>query len=234
MKRLTFQYIIYMKRKTNLLIAACMALSPTLMGTDAAAQTFEKLFEWAPDCYADINDDGKQEYFLYGKWRTLAGEELCSLPDGMGINAMTCSMFYITANPVPGFASAANNFYKTGGDVFFMKDGKYVITKAYEGDDALMGATWADINLDGRMDVLYWKNEGMGSNVIYVPYVKMLCADGTFVDQPLEVVTDMDELQGGNGCNRRQRHFLGEQQLFLLGFLLGQGCQLPCGTHERG
>ena len=56
-----------MKRKTNLLIAACMALSPALTGTGAAAQTFEKLFEWAPDSYADINDDGKQEYFLYGK-----------------------------------------------------------------------------------------------------------------------------------------------------------------------
>lgn len=42
-----------------------MALSPTLMGTEAAAQTFEKLFEWAPDSYADINDDGKQEYFRH-------------------------------------------------------------------------------------------------------------------------------------------------------------------------
>ena len=47
-----------MKRKTNLLIAACMALSPALTGTGAATQTFEKLFEWAPDSYADINDDG--------------------------------------------------------------------------------------------------------------------------------------------------------------------------------
>ena len=85
-----------------------------------------------------------------------------------------------------------------------------------------------------NMDVLYWKNEAINQGYVYVPYVKMLCADGTFVDQPLEVVTDMDELQGDNGCNRRQRHFLGEQQLFLLGFLLGQGCQLPGRADERG
>ena len=218
-----------MKRKTNLLIAACMALSPTLMGTDAAAQTFEKLFEWAPDCYADINDDGKQEYFLYGKWRTLAGEELCSLPDGMGVNMMVCSMFYITANPVPGFASAANNFYKTGGDVFYMKDGKYVITKAYEGDDALMGATWADINLDGRMDVLYWKNEAINQGYVYVPYVKMLCADGTFVDQPLEVVTDMDELQGAMDATGGNGTFSVSNNSSFSGFCSGKGASFPVG-----
>ena len=229
MKRLTLQYIIYMKRKTNLLIAACMALSPALTGTEAAAQTFEKLFEWAPDYYADINDDGKQEYFLYGKWRTLAGEELCSLPDGMGVNMMVCSMFYITANPVPGFASAANNFYKTGGDVFYMKDGKYVITKAYEGDDALMGATWADINLDGRMDVLYWKNEAINKGYVYVPYVKMLCADGTFVDQPLEVVTDMDELQGAMDATGGNGTFSVSNNSSFSAFCSGKGASFPVG-----
>ncbi len=218
-----------MKRKTNLLIAACMALSPALTGTGAAAQTFEKLFEWAPDCYADINDDGKQEYFLYGKWRTLAGEELYSMPDGMGVNMMTCSMFYITANPVPGFASAANNYYKTGGDVFYMKDGKYVITKAYEGDDALMGATWADINLDGRMDVLYWKNEAINKGYVYVPYVKMLCADGTFVDQPLEVVTDMDELQGAMDATGGNGTFSVSNNSSFSGFSSGKGASFPVG-----
>lgn len=216
-------------KKSIFLIVASLALAPISFGNKAIAQTFEKLFEWAPDCYADINDDGKQEYFLNGKWRTLAGEELYSLPDGMGVNMMVCSMFYITANPVPGFASAANNFYKTGGDVFYMKDGKYVITKAYEGDDALMGATWADINLDGRMDVLYWKNEAINKGYVYVPYVKMLCADGTFVDQPLEVVTDMDELQeamdatGGNGT------FSVNNNSPFSGFSSGKGASFPVG-----
>ena len=216
-------------KKSIFLIVASLALAPISFGNKAIAQTFEKLFEWAPDYYADINDDGRQEYFLNGKWRTLAGEVLYSLPDGMGINAMTCSMFYITANPVPGFASAANNFYKTGGDVFYMKDGKYVITKAYEGDDALMGATWADINLDGRMDVLYWKNEAINKGYVYVPYVKMLCADGTFVDQPLEVVTDMDELQeamdatGGNGT------FSVNNNSPFSGFSSGKGASFPVG-----
>lgn len=216
-------------KKSIFLIVASLALAPISFGNKAIAQTFEKLFEWAPDYYADINDDGKQEYFLYGKWRTLAGEELCSLPDGMGINAMTCSMFYITANPVPGFASAANNYYKTGGDVFYMKDGKYVITKAYEGDDALMGATWADINLDGRMDVLYWKNEAINTGYVYVPYVKMLCADGTFVDQPLEVVTDMDELQGAMDATGGNGTFSVSNNSSFSGFCSGKGASFPVG-----
>lgn len=216
-------------KKSIFLIVASLALAPISFGNKAIAQTFEKLFEWAPDCYADINDDGKQEYFLNGKWRTLAGEELYSLPDGMGVNMMVCSMFYITANPVPGFASAANNFYKTGGDVFYMKDGKYVITKAYEGDDALMGATWADINLDGRMDVLYWKNEAINKGYVYVPYVKMLCADGTFVDQPLEVVTDMDELQGAMDATGGNGTFSVSNNSSFSGFCSGKGVSFPVG-----
>ena len=216
-------------KKSIFLILASLALAPISFGNKAIAQTFEKLFEWAPDYYADINDDGRQEYFLNGKWRTLAGEVLYSLPDGMGVNAMVCSMFYITANPVPGFASAANNYYKTGGDVFYMKDGKYVITKAYEGDDALMGATWADINLDGRMDVLYWKNEAINKGYVYVPYVKMLCADGTFVDQPLEVVTDMDELQGAMDATGGNGTFSVSNNASFSGFCSGKGVSFPVG-----
>ena len=216
-------------KKSILLIVASLALAPISFGNKAIAQTFEKLFEWAPYYYADINDDGKQEYFLYGKWSTLAGEALYSLPDGMDVNMMTCSMFYITANPVPGFATAANEFYKTGGDVFYMKDGKYVITKAYEGDDALMGATWADINLDGRMDVLYWKNEAINQGYVYVPYVKMLCADGTFVDQPLEVVTDMDELQGAMDATGGNGTFSVSNNSSFSGFCSGKGVSFPVG-----
>lgn len=216
-------------KKSIFLIVASLALAPISFGNKAIAQTFEKLFEWAPYYYADINDDGKQEYFLYGKWSTLAGEALYSLPDGMDVNFMTCSMFYITANPVPGFASAANNFYKTGGDVFYMTDGKYVITKAYEGDDALMGATWADINLDGRMDVLYWKNEAINKGYVYVPYVKMLCADGTFVDQPLEVVTDMDELQGAMDATGGNGTFSVSNNSSFSGFSSGKGVSFPVG-----
>ena len=216
-------------KKSIFLIVASLALAPISFGNKAIAQTFEKLFEWAPYYYADINDDGKQEYFLYGTWRTLAGEALYSLPDGMDVNFMTCSMFYITANPVPGFASAANNYYKTGGDVFYMKDGKYVITKAYEGDEALMGATWADINLDGRMDVLYWKNEAINKGYVYVPYVKMLCADGTFVDQPLEVVTDMDELQGAMDATGGNGTFSVSNNSSFSAFCSGKGASFPVG-----
>lgn len=226
-------------KKSIFLIVASLALAPIAFGNKAIAQTFEKLFEgdsYVPYLYADINDDGKQEYILYGKWRTLAGKELYSFPEGSAI--WPNAMLYLTANPVPGFVITTNDYEDIRGDVIFIKDGKYVISnvysKAYNGESSLFGATWADINLDGRMDMLYWKKERFGNTTIYYPYVKMMCADGTFVEKPLELVTDMDELQGGNGCNRRQRHFLGEQQRFLLGIQLGQGCQLTCWKYKRG
>lgn len=151
-------------KKSIFLIVARLALAPISFGNKAIAQTFEKLFEgdsYVPYLYADINDDGKQEYVLYGKWRTLAGKELYSFPEGSAI--WPSAMLYLTANPVPGFVITTNDYEDIRGDVIFIKDGKYVISnvysKAYNGESSLFGATWADINLDGRMDMLYWKKE---------------------------------------------------------------------------
>ena len=109
-----------------------MALAPISFGNKAIAQTFEKLFEgdsYVPYLYADINDDGKQEYVLYGKWRTLAGKELYSFPEGSAI--WPSAMLYLTANPVPGFVITANDYEDIRGDVIFIKDGKYVISNVY-------------------------------------------------------------------------------------------------------
>ena len=52
-------------KKSIFLIVASLALAPISFGNKAIAQTFEKLFEgdsYVPCLYADINDDGKQEY----------------------------------------------------------------------------------------------------------------------------------------------------------------------------
>ena len=92
-----------------------------------------------------------------------------------------------------------------------------------------MGATWADINLDGRMDVLYWKNEAINKGYVYVPYVKMLCADGTFVDQPLEVVTDMDELQGAMDATGGNGTFSVSNNSSFSAFCSGKGASFPVG-----
>lgn len=212
-----------------------MALAPISFGNKAIAQTFEKLFEgdsYVPYLYADINDDGKQEYVLYGKWRTLAGKELYSFPEGSAI--WPSAMLYLTANPVPGFVITTNDYEDIRGDVIFIKDGKYVISnvysKAYNGESSLFGATWADINLDGRMDMLYWKKERFGNTTIYYPYVKMMCADGTFVEKPLELVTDMDELQGAMDATGGNGTFSVSNNASFSGFSSGKGASLPVGN----
>ena len=222
-------------KKSIFLIVASLALSPISFGNKAIAQTFEKLFEgdsYVPYLYADINDDGKQEYVLYGKWRTLAGKELYSFPEGSAI--WPSAMLYLTANPVPGFVITANDYEDVHGDVIFIKDGKYVISnvysKAYNGESSLFGATWADINLDGRMDMLYWKKERFGNTTIYYPYVKMMCADGTFVEKPLELVTDMDELQGAMDATGGNGTFSVSNNASFSGFCSGKGASLPVGN----
>lgn len=222
-------------KKSIFLIVASLALAPISFGNKAIAQTFEKLFEgdsYVPYLYADINDDGKQEYVLYGKWRTLAGKELYSFPEGSAI--WPNAMLYLTANPVPGFFITANDYEDIRGDVIFIKDGKYVISnvysKAYNGESSLFGATWADINLDGRMDMLYWKKERFGNTTIYYPYVKMMCADGTFVEKPLELVTDMDELQGAMDATGGNGTFSVSNNASFSGFSSGKGASLPVGN----
>ena len=222
-------------KKSIFLIVASLALAPISFGNKAIAQTFEKLFEgdsYVPYLYADINDDGKQEYVLYGKWRTLAGKELYSFPEGSAI--WPSAMLYLTANPVPGFVITANDYEDIRGDVIFINDGKYVISnvysKAYNGESSLFGATWADINLDGRMDMLYWKKERFGNTTIYYPYVKMMCADGTFVEKPLELVTDMDELQGAMDATGGNGTFSVSNNASFSGFSSGKGASLPVGN----
>ena len=218
-------------KKSIFLIVASLALAPISFGNKAIAQTFEKLFEgdsYVPYLYADINDDGKQEYVLYGKWRTLAGKELYSFPEGSAI--WPSAMLYLTANPVPGFVITANDYEDIRGDVIFIKDGKYVISNVYSKAYNGFGATWADINLDGRMDMLYWKKERFGNTTIYYPYVKMMCADGTFVEKPLELVTDMDELQGAMDATGGNGTFSVSNNASFSGFSSGKGASLPVGN----
>lgn len=220
-------------KKSIFLIVASLALAPISFGNKAIAQTFEKLFEgdsYVPYLYADINDDGKQEYVLYGKWRTLAGKELYSFPDGSRI--WPSAMLYLTANPVPGFV-IDGDYFNPNGDAIFIKDGKYVISNIYSNahpGDAFLGATWADINLDGRMDMLYWKSERFGNTTIYYPYVKMMCSDGTFVEKPLELVTDMDELQGAMDATGGNGTFSVSNNVSFSGFSSGKGASLPVGN----
>lgn len=105
----------------------------------------------------------------------------------------------LNAEPYSGFA-----FYGVDssikGKVLIPRNGSYVY---HEFDmKNTTGATWADVNLDGLEDLLYWDN----SDGTYRPYFKLQKKDGTFMTQPVPVVTDPEELKSaqyamaGNGA----------------------------------
>ena len=199
-------------RKLTLLVSAGLAVLSSMLGTKAWGQTFEELpikpyVVFTPKV-ADVNGDGKLEIFAEGEgnnlvaptyvWQTLTGGTLLSI----GAAAGDMDVQYVNAQPVPGLVRNLSSFdsYASCHDAYIMRGGKYEYVDALLGmeqfDTQLKGVAWADFNLDGRADLLYWKRTG-GLNV---PYVMMQRADGTFVSRPFEVVTDPDELQGAMGA----------------------------------
>ncbi len=199
-------------RKSTFTFLVCLALPPWGPQTVEAqtAPTFEHVFTGRdmPGFFADVDNDGKLEYYWSdgssAQWRSLTGQQVVGMPN-VGLSTYNWSMQQLNANPMPSFTTFQRNSYDNFGDLLIYRDG-------YQHDGSLhpmqncIGGTWADINLDGRMDMLFWQNEsGSYRGKRYVPYVMMQRADGTFVKQPFRVVTDPDELRGalyaagGNG-----------------------------------
>lgn len=58
----------------------------------------------------------------------------------------------------------------------------------------------------------------------------MMCADGTFVEKPLELVTDMDELQGAMDATGGNGTFSVSNNASFSGFSSGKGASLPVGN----
>ena len=170
-----------------------------------------------PTFYDDVNNDGKLEY-LWTKytsisdknemqWLSIDGSlvmDLKTIKDN-GIIASNIivsrdlKLQKLNAEPYSGFA-----FYGVDssikGKVLIPRNGSYVY---HEFDmKNTTGATWADVNLDGLEDLLYWDN----SDGTYRPYFKLQKKDGTFMTQPVPVVTDPEELKSaqyamaGNGA----------------------------------
>lgn len=154
-----------------------------------------------------MNNDGKLEYLFYGsdkmQWYSIDGSlvmDLNAIKDASNIanNSRDLKLQKLNAEPYSGFYGVA--YSSTKGKVLIPRNGSYVY---HEFDmKNTTGATWADVNLDGLEDLLYWDN----SDGTYRPYFKLQKKDGTFTTQPVPVVTDPEELKSaqyamaGNGA----------------------------------
>lgn len=115
-------------------------------------------------------------------------------------NSRDLKLQKLNAEPYSGFAFYGVDYSSTKSKMLIPRNGSYVY---HEFDmKNTTGATWADMNLDGLEDLLYWDN----SDGTYRPYFKLQKKDGTFMTQPVPVVTDPEELKSaqyamaGNGA----------------------------------
>lgn len=176
-----------------------------------------------PIFYDDVNNDGKLEYLwtkntgisdknghhIYEmKWYSIDGSLVMDLKavkdNGIIasniINSRDLKLQKLNAEPYFGFAFYGVDYSSTKSKMLIPRNGSYVY---HEFDmKNTTGATWADVNLDGLEDLLYWDN----SDGTYRPYFKLQKKDGTFMTQPVPVVTDPEELKSaqyamaGNGA----------------------------------
>lgn len=106
----------------------------------------------------------------------------------------------LNAEPYLGFAFYGVYRDSRKGKMLIPRNGSYVYHEFRM--ENTTGATWADVNLDGLEDLLYWDN----SDGTYRPYFKLQKKNGTFTTQPVPVVTDPEELKSaqyamaGNGA----------------------------------
>ena len=199
-------------KKINLLLLTGLVLLPAI---PLSSQTFENVFlrggQAVPTFYDDVNNDGKLEYLFYGsdkmQWYSIDGSlvmDLNAIEDNgfaaSNISGRDVKLQKLNAEPYSGFAFYGVDYSSIKGKVLIPRNGSYVY---HEFDmKNTTGATWADVNLDGLEDLLYWDN----SDGTYRPYFKLQKKDGTFTTQPVPVVTDPEELKSaqyamaGNGA----------------------------------
>ena len=206
-------------KKFNLLLLTGLVLLPAI---PLSSQTFENVFlrggQVVPTFYDDVNNDGKLEYLWTKntnisdknemKWYSIDGSLVMDLKavkdNGIIasniINSRDLKLQKLNAEPYFGFAFYGVDYSSTKSKMLIPRNGSYVY---HEFDmKNTTGATWADVNLDGLEDLLYWDN----SDGTYRPYFKLQKKDGTFTTQPVPVVTDPEELKSaqyamaGNGA----------------------------------
>lgn len=157
-----------------------------------------------PTFFDDVNNDGKLEYLWNYQdkmqWLSIDGSlvlDLNAIKDN-GIRGLKLQK--LNAEPYSGFAYYGVDYSSIKCKMLIPRNGSYVYHEFRM--ENTTGATWADVNLDGLEDLLYWNN----SDGTYRPYFKLQKKDGTFMTQPVPVVTDPEELKSaqyamaGNGA----------------------------------
>jgi len=192
-------------KKFNLLLLTGLVLLPAI---PLSAQTFEDVFKKGayrvPTFFDDVNNDGKLEYLWNYQdkmqWLSIDGSlvlDLNAIKDN-GIRGLKLQK--LNAEPYSGFAYYGVDYSSIKCKMLIPRNGSYVYHEFRM--ENTTGATWADVNLDGLEDLLYWNN----SDGTYRPYFKLQKKDGTFMTQPVPVVTDPEELKSaqyamaGNGA----------------------------------
>ena len=192
-------------KKFNLLLLTGLVLLPAI---PLSAQTFEDVFKKGayrvPTFFDDVNNDGKLEYLWNYQdkmqWLSIDGSlvlDLNAIKDN-GIRGLKLQK--LNAEPYSGFAYYGVDYSSIKCKMLIPRNGSYVYHEFRM--ENTTGATWADVNLDGLEDLLYWDN----SDGTYRPYFKLQKKDGTFMTQPVPVVTDPEELKSaqyamaGNGA----------------------------------
>lgn len=182
-----------MRTTTLFTLATCLAFAGI---RPIAGQELTPLDRTPPtlkSMYYDVNGDGKMEYLgtkndqgvRYTAWFALDGTEIERVADDL----LTIDhIFELNGDGKPDFIASNGN----DTNIYLSQpDGSYKATSSpFLGDQP----TQADLNRDGRMDLVFFK-QIQSWPTLYAPYILLQTADG-LQEKPLPLVTDAAELEG--------------------------------------
>lgn len=182
-----------MRTTTLFTLATCLAFAGI---RPIAGQELTPLDRTPPtlkSMYYDVNGDGKMEYLdteyskgeRYTAWYALDGTEIERVAD---VDLTIGHLLELNGDGKPDFIASNGNDTKM---YLSQPDGSYKATSCPSLGSQL---TQADLNRDGRMDLVFFKRI-QSWPTLYAPYILLQTADG-FQEKPLPLVTDADELEG--------------------------------------
>lgn len=188
-----------MRTTTLFTLATCLAFTGI---RPIAGQELTPLDRTPPtlkSMYYDVNGDGKMEYLgtennqgvRFTAWYALDGTEIERVADE---DLTIKHILELNGDGKPDFIASNGNDTKM---YLSQPDGSYQATSYPSSGNQL---TQADLNRDGRMDLVFFK-QIQSWPTLYAPYVMLQTADG-YMEKPLPVVTDPEELENtdyGNG-----------------------------------
>lgn len=181
-----------MRTTTLFTLATCLAFTGI---RPIAGQELTPLDRTPPtlkSMYYDVNGDGKMEYLgtennkeRFTAWFALDGTVVERVAD----DVLTIDhLLELNGDGKPDFIASDGNDTKM---YLSQSDGSYKATSCPSLGSQL---TQADLNRDGRMDLVFFKRI-QSWPTLYAPYILLQTADG-FQEKPLPIVTDADELEG--------------------------------------